>query len=98
MKEILHDFEPLLKALETFQTTNEIQWLTECKPFGYEVLDGRLGFLKNRIITANKRVKDYLNGKIEKIEELEQEILPYNGMDYETQCNSWYKIVSASNS
>lgn len=97
MKEILKDFNPLLKALEEFQESNEIQWRTECKPFGYEVLDGRLGFLKNRIITANKRIQKYLDGEIDKIDELEQEILPYNGMDYETQCNSWYKIVSASN-
>ena len=98
MKEILNDFDPLLKSLEDFQLSNEIQWMTECKPFGYEVLDGRLGFLKNRIISANKRIKNYLDGKIDKIEEFEQAILPYNGMDYETQCNSWYKIVSASNS
>ena len=98
LKETLKDFEPLLESLELFQLTNENQWLTECKPFGYEVLDGRLGFLKNRIISAQKRVSAYLEGKIDKIEELEQEILPYNGLDYETQCNSWYKIVSASNS
>ena len=97
IKEILKDFNPLLKALEEFQESNEIQWQIECKPFGYEVLDGRLGFLKNRIITANKRIQKYLDGEIDKIDELEQEILPYNGMDYETQCNSWYKIVSASN-
>lgn len=98
MNEILDDFKPLLEALEKFQMTNEAQWLTECKPFGYEVLDGRLGFLKNRIISAHKRIKKYLDGEIDKIEELEQEILPYNGIDCEMQCNSWHKIVSASNS
>lgn len=98
MNEILDDFEPLLEALEEFQMTNETQWLTECKPFGYEVLDGRLGFLRNRIISARKRIKKYLDGEIDIIEELEQEILPYNGMDCEMQCNSWHKIVSASNS
>ena len=98
MKEILNEFDPLLESLEKFQETTELQWLTECKPFGYEVIDGRLGFLKNRLITAKKRIKKYLEGKIDKIDEFEQEILPYNGMDYETQCNSWHKIVSASNS
>lgn len=97
LQELLSDFDVLLKRLEVFRKSNEKQWMIECRPFGYEVLDGRLGFLKNRIITAQARVVDYLNGNIKQIEELEEDTLPFDGRDDDVCWNYWYRIVSPSN-
>ena len=41
-------------------------------------MDGRLSFLKGRLETTIERLDDYLNKKIEKIDELEEEILPFS--------------------
>ena len=97
LRNCINNIDPLLSKLELFRNSVEKQWMIECRPFGYEVLDGRLGFLRNRILSAKQRVLDYLDGKIERIEELEQEILPFDGFDYESAWNNWYRTVSPSN-
>lgn len=84
------------ESLNAFHQSVKNQWMIECRMFGYEVLDGRLGFLKNRMISAAESINAYLNGNINKIEELEKDILPYDGIDDEIQCNNWYRIVSPS--
>ena len=89
--------DEILDKLELFRKSAEKQWMTECRVFGYENIDGRLGFLKNRLISAKQRVNDYLNGKIDKIDELEKDILPFDGFDFEICWNSWYRNVSTSN-
>ena len=58
---------------EAFKTV----WFTENKPFGFEIHDLRLGVLKMRLEQLRIRVKDYLSGKIDKIEELEAPVLPF---------------------
>ena len=89
--------EETLKRLDIFHDAAEKQWMNECRPFGYENIDGRLGFLKNRLFSAKERINDYLSGKIDKIEELEKDILPFDGFDYEICWNSWIRNVSPSN-
>ena len=41
-------------------------------------MDGRLGFLKNRLLTTIELLDKYLNKEINQIDELEEEILPYS--------------------
>lgn len=51
----------------------------ECnKPFGFEILDVHYGGVLMRIDTAIVRINNYLEGRIECIEELEQERLPFD--------------------
>ncbi len=52
-------------------------WYKYNKPTGAEVLDLRLSGLMGRAETASIRINQYLNGEIEKIEELEYERLPF---------------------
>lgn len=54
-------------------------WFSFYKAFGWEVLDIRYGGLIQRILSAKKRLNDYLEGAIDRIEELEIEKLPYDG-------------------
>ena len=97
LSQLVVALEDLIARLDDFRDSNEKQWMIECRPFGYEVLDGRIGFLRARIITARNRVNDYLNGKIKKIEELEIKILPFDGRNDELSWNWWLRNVSPSN-
>ena len=89
--------DEVLNRLDIFHDAAEKQWMNECRPFGYENIDGRLGFLKNRLLSAKQRINDYLFGKLETIEELEKDILPFDGFDYEICWNNWIRNVSPSN-
>lgn len=51
----------------------------EYKPVGWEILDIRYGGLIMGIDTAVKRLGDYLDGKVERIEELEEKRLSFSG-------------------
>ena len=86
----------LLNSLKDFEKSFEKRWKIENKSFGHDVIDGRLGYLKNRLQTTMRVLDDYLNKRIEKIEELEEEILPYsiNAKGDELFVGAWPLIVS----
>ncbi|NJD03460.1 MAG: beta-N-acetylhexosaminidase [Ruminiclostridium sp.] len=68
------------------------QWFRIYKPFGWEVLDIRYGGLLARIDSAISRLSGYVEGRIEKIEELEEERLYFDGPvrnDDIAMCNCW---------
>ncbi len=72
-------------------------WLSTYKPIGFDIIDMRYGALLARIESARETVFDYLNGTIERIEELEVERLPYGGDTSTRIYNNFYgDIVSAS--
>lgn len=60
------------KRLSAFTAAFEKQWRTESKEFGLEIMQIRLYGEKGRLKDAAKRIEAYLNGRIEKIEELEE--------------------------
>lgn len=91
----------LYKKVELLKAAHREQWMHTYKPFGWEVLDIRYGGVLARIDTAIVRITDYLNGKIEKIEELEEDRLyfqePKQGQSNRLyRCNSYRRIASAS--
>lgn len=72
MKSILHhDLKPLVATLEVFYQAFKKQWYQDFKPFGFEVMDIRLGGLDRRVRTAITTVEAFLAGEITRIEELE---------------------------
>ena len=75
---IKEDITKALSLLETFKKSFKERWDKENRPFGYEVMDGRMGFLKARLKTARELLDKYLKGKIDKIEQLEETLLPYS--------------------
>ena len=79
----------------------ERQWNTENKPHGLEVIHIRLGAIRVRLEAAARRIKAYLSGEVQRLEELESERLGFNGPlgdgeDINTHCNLWQNIVTAS--
>ena len=69
------DYKKVLKNLDGFYKAFRFQWYKENKPQGFEVQDYRLGGLKQRLLNTRQILCDYLDGKIEKIEELEEPVL-----------------------
>ena len=70
------------------------------KPFGFELHDARYGGLASRFATAKMRIADYLSGKTDAIEELDQKRLPLRGKEGEIgRSFTWlqYKIFATPN-
>lgn len=79
----------LYKDVENLRYAHREYYFDEYKPIGWEILDIRYGGVLMRIDTAEKRIKDYLEGKINLIEELEEERLDYWGLlDYSRICSA----------
>lgn len=53
-------------------------WMWENKPQGFELFDLRLSGMAGRCESTQKRLQAYLDGSIDRLEELEEEILYYD--------------------
>lgn len=94
-KASLHDFAKvelvdLIDRVEELRELHMSQWHQLYKPFGWEVIDFRYGGLLSGLITAIRRLNDYVDGRVGRLEELEQERLPYQGQEGIVDCY-WYK-------
>lgn len=91
---------PLVEKIETLRSLWAEIWRMENKPFGFEILDGRMGALQARLKTAAGHVASWADGNpAEELEELREEILPF-GLGYlqeDVQCGVYGvgEIVSA---
>lgn len=78
LKKLLPRYDEAAKRILEFYEEFGKVWTGENKPFGLEVHDARFGGLIMRLKSCRNRISDYLEGKIDCIEELEQELLPFN--------------------
>lgn len=67
-----------LKRLDRFISIYRKAWYIENKTFGFDVSENRLGGQKQRLIEVQKRIEELAEGKIDRIEELEQPKLLYD--------------------
>ena len=74
---ICAELDITILRIDEFYKNFRALWMRENKPFGFEVQDARFGGLKQRLTSCKERLEDYISGKIDRIEELEKEILPY---------------------
>lgn len=93
------DIPTALSYLSIFHASLRKQWMKENKPYGFDVLDGRIGYLTNRLKDTQLTVNDYLNHKIKQIEILEEKLLPYDNqsIDDDICWNSWVDNVTLHN-
>lgn len=72
-------------------------WFKRYKAFGWDIFDMRYGSVLTRIDSAAEEINMYLEGKLERLEELEEERLNYNSHEglYE-YANYYGRIVSPS--
>lgn len=74
---IITDYDELLFRLEIFYETFRRQWLSENKPHGLDVHETRIGGLQQRVKGCKRRLKEYLDGEVKQIEELEEPVLDF---------------------
>lgn len=77
MRNMVKELQIIKTDLAEFYDRFRTYWMNENKGFGFEVLDVRLGGMIGRIDTVSMCLTDYLEGRIEKIYELEEERLEY---------------------
>ena len=70
------DYAKVIKLVDVFGRAFEKQWFCENKTIGFDVQDIRIGGLVRRLGACRRRLLDYVNGNIDRIEELEGELLP----------------------
>ena len=95
------DLPLLYQKVEDFAEQFSRQWQQENKIFGLDTIDIRFGGLLKRIKRAQERLQQYTTGQLDSVEELEQEILPFNDFYKEqgliaTTANQWHTIATAS--
>jgi hypothetical protein len=69
----------LEKRIKDMRQCHKKQWLIINKSIGWDVIDMRYGSILIRIQSAIEQINDYLDGKLERIEELEEVRLSFNG-------------------
>ena len=65
----------------------EKQWFRDNKPHGFDVQDHRIGALLYRTDACRRRILDYVNGNIDRIEELDEAMLPYRNQGISSNIN-----------
>ncbi len=77
LKKIVKDYDAAAKKVEAFYECFRNQWHKENKRFGFEKHSARIGGVICRLKDCRMILEDYISGGIDRIEELEQEILPH---------------------
>lgn len=67
----------IISRIDDFLVLLRQQWERENKSFGFDAHEIRIGGLKEILRSAALRLKAYAKGEIDRIEELEQPVLPY---------------------
>lgn len=75
LEELLSRCDRITVSLEALRREHRAAWMYYNKPFGYEVFDIRYGGLIARMDTAKEELRAYLDGSIDRIEELDEKRL-----------------------
>ena len=95
---LISDIDETLLRIKELRRVHRVLWFNRYKAFGWDIFDIRYGAILSRIETAKYRLKEYLCGNIDKIEELEEPRLFFNGeSEFIPNSLSFNKIISASN-
>jgi len=72
-----NEYVKVAKLIDIYARSFERQWFVDNKPYGFDIEDIRLGGLIRRTDACRRRILDYVNGRIDRIVELEEKLLPY---------------------
>lgn len=72
-----NEYVQVARRLTAFARAFEKQWFTDNKPHGFDVQDMRLGGLMQRTDACRRRLLAYANGQLDRIDELDEKLLPY---------------------
>jgi len=91
VKELIERYKKCEELLEKFYNAICERWKKDEKPFGFEIIDIRIGGVKRRLMHCRRKLEQFDRGEINKIDELEIEILNTNS---KCQNNIWTTIIS----
>jgi len=95
LKDCVFKYIPeLISDFESLEAIHKKQWMSTYKPFGFEVLDIRYGGVIQRLKSSLERIKAYIDGDIEIIEELSETRLLHR---CEWTQRDFHAIVTACN-
>ena len=73
LKDISQNVIPeIICNLTDMKSSREKIWMNDAKPFGYEILDIKIGGVITRLKSTGYRIDNYLNGNVPRLEELEE--------------------------
>lgn len=78
---IIEDCKETANRLLVFKETFRKVWLKDYSVYHWVFHEKQFGGLYFRLLDCAKRITEYLNGETTRIEELEEEILPWGGWD-----------------
>ena len=90
------EYARLPKLIDIYARAFERQWFADNKPYGFELQDARLGGLIRRTDACRRRILDYVNGKLERIDELEEELLEFAEQGKPLHYNNAYKTATTA--
>lgn len=86
---LIENYDVLISKIEKFYKSYRDVWFKENKPHGFDIQDIRIGGLIQRVKSCTDRLRQFADGEIEVIEELEEPSLDeYNGFSH------WSRIVT----
>ncbi len=94
LQSLIADYYEAEKRVAGFRDTLRRVWMTDNKPYGWDIQEMRLGALRARLCDGAQRLQEYLSGVCDSIPELEETLLPY--APWETQFNSYRGFVSVN--
>ena len=77
MQKLIKELGAIRLQLQEFYRAYRRLWMKENKGFGFEILDARIGGLIGRTETVEEVLKDYMEGKTDRIYELEEERIDF---------------------
>ncbi len=78
LAKIMEDYARCATRVKKFHRSFSLQWHKENKANGFEIQDARFGGLYARLEACMGRIEAYLSGRVDTLEELDEELLPYD--------------------
>ncbi len=91
---LVGDYKEAAARLDVFRNTLRKVWMSENKPYGWDIQEIRLGGLKARLYDCAQRIEEYLSGETKDIPELEETMLPYG--NWNSGYNLYRGFISVS--
>ena len=82
-----NEYVKVAKLIDIYGKSFERQWMTDNKPHGFDVQDHNIGAIIRRTDACRRRILDYVNGNIDRIEELDEALLPYRSAQMSINLN-----------
>ena len=95
LKKLADDYLEISRRMKKLHDTFSYQWHKENKPHGFDIQDIRILGVAGRIESLRKRLLDYVNGKVDALEELDENIITLGKVaGAPIRCNEFKNYIS----